>query len=157
MPEKTMEKLPQNMQNLLMEIGEKSVLFQLFILAKDTNWDVYYNLGEVGCDLVLIENNANRKIKIEVKTRQRIYSTSSDTNITHFTVTELERNSSEFIICYWFEENAFFIVPSDELSKTSSNGKPIYKFVVRKCLDGNFDAKSRKYLNNWSSIKELLN
>lgn len=151
------EKLPQNMQNLLMEIGEKSVLFQLFILAKDTNWDVYYNLGEVGCDLVLIENNSNKKIKIEVKTRQRMYSTSKDKNIIHFTVTELERNSSDYIICYWFEENAFFIVPVNGLSQTSSNGKAIFKFIVRKCADGNFDSKSQNYLNNWYAIKQVLN
>lgn len=157
MQEEIKEKLPQNMQNLLMEIGEKSVLFQLFILVKDTKWEVFYNLGEVGCDLVLIESSSNRKVKIEVKTRQRLYSTSKNKNTTHFTVTELEYKSSDYVICYWFEENAFFIVPVEELSRTSSNGKVLYKFRVRKCVDGNFDSKSTVYLNNWNYIKEILN
>lgn len=157
MSEQNKEKLPQNMQNLLMEIGEKSVLFKLFILVKDTKWEVYYNLGEVGCDLVLIESESNRKVKIEVKTRQKIYSTAQNKNTSQFTVTELEYKSSNYIVCYWFEENAFFIVPSQELLYTTSNSKPVYKFTVRKRADGSFDEKSKKYLNNWSIIKEILN
>ena len=71
-------KLPQNIQHLLMEIGEKSVLFKLFLLTKDTEWEVYQNLTEQGCDIV-INNMAdgNNRIKIEVKTRQRLHSTSN--------------------------------------------------------------------------------
>lgn len=156
MAEKNKEKLPQNMQNLLMEIGEKAVLFHLFILAKNTSWDVYYNLGEVGCDLVLIDSQTNKKLKLEVKTRQRMYTTSKDANITHFTITEIERNSSDYVICYWFEENAFFIVPIDKLTATSSNGKPLFKFIVRKCADGSFDSKSQVFLNKWDIIKSIL-
>jgi len=53
MPEDSNEKLPQNIQRLLMEIGERMVLFRLFLLVKDTEWDVYQNLSESGCDLLL--------------------------------------------------------------------------------------------------------
>lgn len=157
MSESAKDNLPQNMQNLLMEIGEKSVLFQLFILLKDTSWDVYYNLGEVGCDLVLVDNKSNKKLRIEVKTRQRLYTTSKNENTVHFTVSELERYSSDFIIGYWFEENAFFIIPVSELTETSNNGKSLFKFVVRKCKDGNFNSKSTEFLNKWDLIKEALN
>lgn len=157
MSEVAKDKLPQNMQNLLMEIGEKSVLFQLFILVKDTNWDVYYNLGEVGCDLVLVDNKSNKKLKIEVKTRQRLYTTSKNENTVHFTVSELERYSSDFIIGYWYEENAFFIIPVNELTETSNKGKSVFKFVVRKCKDGNFNSKGTEFLNKWDLIKEALN
>lgn len=149
-------KLPQNMQNLLMEIGEKSVLFRIYLLTKGTDWNVFYNLGEVGCDLILINMVTNQKIKIEVKTRQRIYTTSDDSNITHFTITELERNSSEYIICYWYEENAYFIVPSSELKETSSNGKSLYKFVVRKLVGEGFNSSSMPFLNDWELIKNRL-
>lgn len=49
-PGENKEKLPQNIQHLLMEIGERMVLFRLFLLVKDTEWNVYQNLGEIGCD-----------------------------------------------------------------------------------------------------------
>lgn len=103
------EKLPQNIQHLLMEIGERMVLFRLYILAKDTEWDVYQNLGEKGCDLLIVNGTTNNKIKIEVKTRQRLYTTSKKgKNRVQFTVTENEFNSCDFIAAYWVEENYFF-------------------------------------------------
>lgn len=73
MPDENKEKLPQNIQHLLMEIGERMVLFRLFLLVKDTDWNVYQNLVETGCDLLLLNSLTNQKLKIEVKTRQRLY------------------------------------------------------------------------------------
>ena len=91
------DKLPQNIQHLLMEIGEKMVLFRLFLLLKDTEWDVYQNLGEAGCDLVILNRIGNRKLKIEVKTRQRLYSTSDDKKLrtVHYTITENEYSNCD--------------------------------------------------------------
>jgi hypothetical protein len=154
MSEEIKEKLPQNIQHLLMEIGEKMVLFRLFLLVKNTDWNVFYNLGEVGCDLILLNSIDNRKLKIEVKTRQRLYSVSEKKklNTVHYTVTENEYMSCDFVICYWVEENVFFIVPKVELKKTSSNDKSIYKFIVRKLVDGNFDENSSRFLEKWENI-----
>lgn len=130
------------------------VLFRLFLLVKNTDWDVYQNLGEVGCDLILLNSNDNSKLKIEVKTRQRLYSTSESRklNTVHYTVTENEYLSCDFVICYWVEENVFFILPKSELKQTSSNGKPIYKFIVRKLADGSFDENSSRFLDKWDNI-----
>lgn len=148
------EKLPQNIQHLLMEIGEKMVLFRLFLLAKNTEWDVYQNLGESGCDIILLNKNDNSKLKIEVKTRQRLYSISDDKriNTVHYTITENEYLNCDFVICYWVEENVFFILPKSELKQTSSNGKTIYKFIVRKLKDGSFDSDSSRFLDKWNNI-----
>lgn len=148
------EKLPQNIQHLLMEIGERMVLFRLFILVKDTEWNVYQNLGEAGCDLLLLNSATNKKLKIEVKTRQRLYSTSEGNrlNTLQFTITENEYNSSDFFVCYWLELNAFFIVPKLRLKATSSNGKSLYKFIARRRSDGSFDEGSAAYLDKWDAI-----
>lgn len=148
------EKLPQNVQHLLMEIGEKMVLYRLFIRTQNTEWDAFQNLGESGCDLLLLNSITNAKLKIEVKTRQRLYSTSdkSRLNTVQYTVSENEYKNCDFVICYWLEENAFFIVPKKELSPTSSNDKILYKYIVRKRADGTFDDKSVQYYEKWDSL-----
>lgn len=154
MPDENKEKLPQNIQHLLMEIGERMVLFRLFLLVKDTEWNVYQNLGEIGCDLLLLNSITNQKLKIEVKTRQRLYSTSKGTqkNIAQFTITENEYNSCDFVICYWLEENAFFIVQKSELGETSSNGNPVFIFRVKRRQVGGFDENSTRFLDKWDTI-----
>lgn len=151
-------KLPQNMQHLLMEIGEKAVLFRLNILLQESNWEVFHNTNDAGCDLVIINSFSNEKIKIEVKTRQRLYTTSSpkNRNVVHFTISENEYKHCDFVICYWFEENAYFIIPKSSLTKTSSNGDPIYKFIVRRLVSGQYDQNSTVYLNNWKVVCDAL-
>jgi len=154
------KKLPQNIQNLLMEIGEKSVLFKLFLLTKDNlDWEVYHNVNDTGYDLVLLKKQSLERIRIEVKTRQRLYTTSDDKKkgLVHFTVTKNEYENSDFIIAYWFEKNRYFIVPTTELNETSSNGIPIYKFIVREKVDGDIDEKSKEYLDNWELILDRIN
>lgn len=94
-------KLPQNVQNLIKEIGEKLVLFRLFLLVKNTNWEVYQNYSEPGCDLILLNSLMNRKIKIEVKTRQRLYTTSKKkAKRVQFTLTANEYDNCDFLIGY---------------------------------------------------------
>ncbi len=148
------EKLPQNINHLLMEIGEKMVLFRLYLLIKDTSWEVFQNLGDAGCDVVLLDKENNNKIKVEVKTRQRIYSISDKKrlNYAHFTVSENEYKNCDFVVCYWLENNDFFIVPKAELKETSSNGKLQYKFIVRKLSDGSYDKNSLCFLEQWNLI-----
>jgi hypothetical protein len=56
------------------------------------------------------------------------------------------------VVCYWLEENVFFIVPKTELAETSSNGKPLYKFIVKRRLTGGFDENSTHFLDKWDTI-----
>lgn len=149
------DKLPQNIQNLLMEIGEKSVLFKLVLLTKENpDWEVYYNLNDSGYDLILIKKNSSKRVRIEVKTRQRLYTTSDENKkrTVHYTITRNEYEDSDFIIAYWFEKNYYFVVPTCELNETSSNGIPIYTFIVREKANGEIDDNSKKYLDKWEIL-----
>lgn len=154
MSEEIKEKLPQNINHLIMEIGEKMVLFKLFLLVRDTDWEAYQNLGESGCDLILLNNKDNRKIKIEVKTRQRLSSTckGNESRTVHYTVTENEYLNCDFVICYWLEENTFFIVPKSELKETRSKDKLVYKFIVRKLTNGDFNENGSRFSGKWETI-----
>ncbi|SDH03833.1 hypothetical protein [Desulfosporosinus hippei] len=157
MPIDETEKLPQNIQHLLMEIGEKSVLFRLYLLTKSTGWEVYQNLGESGCDLILLNSKSGDKIKIEVKTRQRLYTTSKNAvGTVHFTLTENEYKNCNFLVAYWVENNFFFIVPKHDLKPMKSNEKTLYKFIVRENKIGTLDSNSQHYLNDWKPILEAI-
>lgn len=49
-----MRKLPQNIQALIGEIGEKQVLLRQSLLTLGTDWRVFRNLGEAGYDVLLL-------------------------------------------------------------------------------------------------------
>lgn len=149
------EKLPQNINNLLMEIGEKSIIFQLYIRTRNTGWNVYYNLGEVGCDIVLLNRGSGKQIKIEVKTRQRLYTTSAQDHF-NFQVTQNEYDNIDFLIGYWFDQNAYFVVPKEQLRRTTSNGKNIYYIKAGLKKDGSFGFDLEKYKDNWNVILKKL-
>lgn len=153
--ESSRQKLSQNMQHLLMEIGEKSVLYRLCLLTKDTDRDVYQNLSEAGCDLPLIcRSDPSTKLLVEVKTRQRLFTTANWKNerIIQFTASDNEYVSCDFIMAYWFDRNAYFIVPKGDLRATSANGVRKWKFIVRARADGSFDSRSERFLNAWDLI-----
>ena len=69
------KKLPQNIQALIGEIGEKQVLLRLYLLVHENSWDVFHNLGEAGFDVLLQNSTTGEKIRVEVKTRQKLYTT----------------------------------------------------------------------------------
>ena len=48
------KKLPQNIQALIGEIGEKQVLLRLYLLVHENSWEVFQNLGEAGFDVLLL-------------------------------------------------------------------------------------------------------
>ncbi len=147
------KKLPQNINNLLMEIGEKSALFNLYLRTRNTKWRVYYNLSEVGCDIVLI--NREGQINIEVKTRQRLYTTGKNSGF-DFQLTENEFHSVDFLIAYWFEKNVFLIVPKNELKRTTSDGKKIFYIRVNPKKNGSIGGALNRYVNNWNPIVKML-
>ncbi|MFN5983117.1 MAG: hypothetical protein ACK476_07265 [Fluviicola sp.] len=74
---KPTKQLPQNLKELLKDIGENSVLFQIYIRIHDTNWKAFKNLDDSGCDIVLVNLETNKTIKVEVKTRQSLYTTAT--------------------------------------------------------------------------------
>ncbi len=151
------KKLPQNVQHLLMEIGQKSVLFRLYLLTQNTDWEVYENIGQPGCDLIMLNKKKNRQLKIEVKTRQKLYSTSRNKGGSlHFTLTENEYINSDFLISLWYEKNYFFIVPIGELQKTSSKKQLVYKYIINEKKDGTLNEKGLKYVNKWDIIEKAM-
>lgn len=148
------KKIPQNLKDALKEIGELSSLFYLYYHFNKKGWSVYRNFDEAGYDILLFHERSGEKIRLEVKTRQRIISSSKNkNNITHFTLTEKEKLTADFLIGMLFENNMFFIVPTNELKKTKSNNKTLYKFIIRINNKGVLDSNSAKYLNNWVIIK----
>jgi len=149
------KKLPQNINNLLMEIGEKSIIFQLYVRTRNSGWNVYYNLCEVGCDIVLLNPASGKQIKIEAKTRQRLYTTSTKAHF-NFQVTQNEYNNIDFLIAYWFDQNAYFIVPKERLRKTTSNGNNIYYIKAGLKKDGSFGFDLENFKDNWKAILNKL-
>ncbi len=75
--------LSQNLKALLQEIGESSALLQLCMrLHNNSEWRVYRNYAEHGCDLVLI--GPQKQIKIEVKTRSKCHQKEEPTKFNSF-------------------------------------------------------------------------
>lgn len=144
--------LSQNLKALLQEIGESSVLLQLCMrLHLNTRWRVYRNYTEHGCDLVLI--SANRQIKIEVKTRQNVIKKKDQRNNLHFTVTPSERESADYVVAYWFDRSAYFILPTSDLNPMKSGDKTLYKFVAYYSeIQQDFTENSKKYHEAWHYI-----
>ena len=128
-------------------------MFYLYYYFNDKGWSVYRNYDEKGYDILLFNHKAGKRIKIEVKTRQRLISSASNKNKnTHFTLTEIEKNEANYLIGLWLEYNMFFIVPASELTQTKSNNKKLYKFIVNINKKGELNSNAKPYLNNWLPI-----
>lgn len=148
------DKLPQNLKDLLKDIGENSVLFHIYTQIYDTQWQAFKNLVHSGCDLVLLNMETNQVVKIEVKTRQLLYTTAVSRNTVNqrqFTVTKNEYDNMDLLICYWFEHNAYFIIPKADLKP----GRSSTKLVIRKDSKDGF-GKNSSYLNRWENLLALL-
>ncbi|PWU14390.1 MAG: hypothetical protein C5B50_17585 [Verrucomicrobia bacterium] len=151
--------LPQNLKRLLQDIGEGAVLLQLSIrLLNHPQWRVFQNYTEAGCDLVLVRSSHNtlgRQIKIEVKTRQNIVTDRRNKNAVHFTLSEAERDASDFLVAYWLDQNDFFVVPRDELMATWNGTKRVYKFIAYLSpRTQKYNEHTAKFCNNWDAIIE---
>lgn len=146
------KKLPQAVQHLLMEIGEKTVLYHLIVMIQGKEWEAYQGLNDYGCDIVLIRKENYSKIKIEVKTRQKMYSKAKSQNTAFFNLSENEFKNCDFVVGYWFEENSFFVLPKDELKENMNKGKKGHGFRARKDKNGQLNDESKKYHNKWEYI-----
>lgn len=145
---KITRKLPQNFKGILQDIGENVVLFYLYTQIHNTKWKAFKNLEEAGCDIVLLNLATNKTRKIEVKTRQGLYSTSKYKRAKIFVVSKLEKKSMDFLVCYWLDFHAFFIVPKKELGR---------HLRIRITRNKNDDyGVNQKYHNNWEPLLKAL-
>jgi hypothetical protein len=143
--------LSQNLKTVLQEVGEGAALLRLSIELYDKpRWRVYRNYAENGCDIVIV--GPKRKIKVEVKSRQKLIASRKRRSV-HFRLTENEKKAADFVVGYWFERAAFFVVPTTKLTKARSSGKSAYRFIAYYSDKlGDFTEPSKKYLENWQLI-----
>ena len=153
-----MKELPQNLKVVLQDVGEQKALLMLSLyLIKEEldDWSVFRNYLDDGCDLLLL--GRGRKIKLEVKTRQSILVSKHSGKQVQFTVTKKERECAEFVLAYWLDRGAFFVVPTSDLTPTSSNGTPLFKFIARySSLDDDYTDSCRHYYEDWERILDVL-
>lgn len=139
---------------MLKDIGENSVLFQIYARIHPTKWQAFKNLEHSGCDIVLLNLETNKIIKIEVKTRQSLYSTATSKNTEgqrQFEVTRNEYNEMDLLICYWFDYNSYFIVPKSALEED----KATIRLKIRRNKDGSYGVNN-KYLDKWEHLTNML-
>jgi hypothetical protein len=148
------EKIPQNIQALIADIGEKMVLFKLFEKSnKHKELEIYKNYSDVGYDIGIRNNDTGQKIRVEVKTRQRLITTGKSRNNVHFTLTSNEFHNSDFVVGYWIEKNDFFIVPTIELDESNSGSKKVYKLIVTDYKNGSgYSPRMQNLANNWERV-----
>lgn len=144
----------------LQDVGEGAVLINLAIRLYDhPEWRVFQNYGEAGCDLLLLRTSSKRngkQIKIEVKTRQNLLTDRKSKNSVHFTVSQSERDSADFLVAYWFDRGEFFIVPTSQLAEVNSGDKKVYKFIAYLKRDETFNDQTQAARNNWERITQVL-
>lgn len=152
--------LPQNLKSRLQDVGEGAVLLNLAIRLYDNpDWRVFQNYVEAGCDLLLLRTSSQRnskQIKIEVKTRQNLLTGRKSKNGVHFTVSQAERDSADFLVAYWFDRNDFFILPTSQLSAVNNGGNKVYKFIAYLKTDGTYNDNTQATLNRWDLIMQKL-
>lgn len=149
------KKIPQKIKEALKEIGELSTLFYLYYKFNTKGWSVFRNYDKSGYDILLFNENNGRRIKIEVKTRQRIVSSiKNKSKITHFTLSESEKNSADYLVAYWLEHKMFFIVPTSRLKEAKSNEKKLYKFIVSLSKNNEPNPEAKQYLDKWDIIEK---
>lgn len=153
-----MSELSQNLKAVLQDVGEGAVLIHLAILLREIpGWTIYKNFAEAGCDIVIQHTGKrgteSKSLFVEVKTRQGILTKRRHRNAMQFSVTENERNACDFVVAYWFERNAFFIVPRNALTQTSAGGKVLYKFIAYWSeKQGRFTDASAAFHGRWDLI-----
>jgi hypothetical protein len=156
-----MTELSQNFKTLLQEVGEGAVVISLAVrMQEKPGWTLFKNFAEHGCDLVLQRRDSNHEtnqVRIEVKTRQNLLTKRVNKGAVHFTVTPKERESSHFLVAYWFDRHAFFVVPSAELKPINVNDGLVYKFIAYWSEpQGCFTDGSSQWLNRWDLILDQL-
>jgi hypothetical protein len=64
------KKLPQNIQDLVCDVGESQILLRLALLSHQCrDWEVFKNIGESGFDILLVNKTKSKRTAIEAKSR----------------------------------------------------------------------------------------
>jgi len=161
---KKKDKIPQNIVETIKDIGENLAMFYLFSkVTRGSDWGVYKNFNESGTDILLLRERNNKnlkkvgKIKIEVKTRQRLETTGKEDRTAQFTLSENEWLNSDFIIGYWVEHNFLFVIPKKEFKNAKNKLKTVYKYTVRiSKITGLLTQNSLMYQDKWELIRNEL-
>jgi hypothetical protein len=146
------EKLSQNIQSLIGEIGEKQVLLRLSLLVQQTDWGVFYNLGEAGYDILLMNSRTGEKIRVEVKTRQKLHTTGKNIHLVQYFLTDGEYQACDFMIAYHLDQNGFFIVPKIDLKRASASGRTRWRFTLTLNKQGEHHRGKDQYYNSWHKL-----
>lgn len=146
-----MRKLPQNLVTLIGDIGEKQVLLRLGMLCHQTpHWFVFHNLGEAGFDLLLLNLTTNERIQIEVKARQKLYTTGKHVQAIRFGLTAGEYQACDYLIAYFLDQNEFYIVPKQELKPVA--GGRIWRLLLTVTKQGRAHPRFDNYRNAWGTL-----
>ena len=145
-------KLPQNIQALIGEIGEKQVMLRLCLLVHDTPWEVFHNLGETGYDILLIKPPTGERIRIEVKARQYLYTTTTKPLRVLFFLTDREYRACDFLVAYFLDHNGFYVVPMKDLKEAHSDTKTLWRFGLTMNSRGEPHPHFAQYRDAWTSI-----
>lgn len=148
----TKSKLPQNIQALIGEIGEKQVLLRLHLLSMGTDWQVFHNLGEAGYDILLLNAVTGARICIEAKTRQKLYTTGKHPRTVHFFLTDGEYRACDFLIAYHLDQNEFYVVPRQDLKPVTVNGNLRWRFTVSLNQQGQAPEAAVQYRGAWKNL-----
>lgn len=150
-------KLPQNIQALIGEIGEKQVLLRLYLLSMGTDWQVFHNLGEAGYDILLLNAATGARICIEAKTRQKLYTTGKHPRTVQFFLTDGEYQACDFLIAYHLDQNEFYVVPKGDLKPVTVNGKVRWRFTVSLDRQGQPADRLAQYRGGWGRLHADFN
>ena len=145
-------KLPQNIQSLIGEIGEKQVLLRLYLLVQGTPWEVFHNLGEAGYDVLLLNPQTGARVRIEVKTRQKMYTTGARKRTVQFFLTDGEYRSCDFLVACFLDDNGFYIVPKEDLKEAHARGQTRWRFTLTMTKDGRPHPRFAQYRDAWRTL-----
>jgi hypothetical protein len=146
------QKLPQNIQALIGEIGERQVLLRLFLLVQHTPWEVFRNVGEAGYDILLLNPASGERIRIEVKARQRMYTTGRRHSPVHFRLTESEYQACDFLVAHFMDHNGFYVVPKDHLKEAHSGKRRYWRFILTVNKQGEPHPRFAQYRDAWHTV-----
>jgi len=73
----------------------------------------------------------------------------------HFILSKAEYDSCQFLVAYWFERGQYFVVPKSEL-KPATKAKKSYRFIANILKNGDYNAVSKRFLDRWDRITNLL-
>ena len=147
------------MKEVLSQTGELSVILKLFhLFFGNDDISIYRNLKEQGYDILLVNEKNKKRMKIEVKARQRTITSKSNINprSTYFTLSESEYKNADALVGYWFERNEFYIVPIKDLIERKSRNKLQYRLELKIAKNNEPVMRFKKYLENWQYLKEIL-